>query len=241
MYRKELSYYFSTPVAYIVIGLYLLVISLMLWVVPGQWNIIDSGYAQVDGLFGLSPWLFLLLCPALTMRLIAEEKQTGTWYVLCSKPIALWRIVLAKLLAAWTILIIALLPCLIHFFAVYLIAEPMGNVDTGAFFGAYIGLFFLSAAFLSVGIWTSSLTKSQIVAFILGVVCCFVLYYGFDLLASMFRDGRVVNAIERIGFHQHFTSIARGVIDLSDMIYFTTTTLLFYLLTQITCHYKLTN
>ena len=122
MFCKELRYYFSSPVAYIVIGLFLLLISLFLWVVPGEWNIIDSGYAQVDGLFELAPWLFLLLCPVLTMRLFAEERQTGTWNLLRTKPISLTRIVLAKGLAAWVIVLIALLPCLVHYFVVFRMA-----------------------------------------------------------------------------------------------------------------------
>ena len=114
MFRKELRYYFSTPIAYIVIGLYLLAISLFLWVIPGQWNIIDSGYAQVDGLFQLSPWLFMLLCPALTMRLFSEERQSGMWDLIRTKPISLTRIVLGKYFAARTLVLIGLLPCFVH-------------------------------------------------------------------------------------------------------------------------------
>ena len=148
MYRKELSYYFSTPIAYIAIALYLLTISLVLWVVPGRWNIIDSGYAQADGLFWLSPWLLLLLCPALTMRLFAEERQSGTWDVLRTKPISLTRIVLGKYFAAWTVVILAQVPCLIHFAAISALAEPAGNIDHGA----------------------STLSLSQIVCFLLAFV-----------------------------------------------------------------------
>ena len=123
MFRKELRYYFSTPIAYIVIGLYLLAISLFLWVIPGQWNIIDSGYAQVDGLFQLSPWLFMLLCPALTMRLFSEERQSGMWDLIRTKPISLTRIVLGKYFAAWTLVLIGLLPCFVHYFVVAYMAE----------------------------------------------------------------------------------------------------------------------
>ena len=123
MFRKELTYYFSTPIAYIVIGLYLLAISLFLWVIPGQWNIIDSGYAQVDGLFQLSPWLFMLLCPALTMRLFSEERQSGMWDLIRTKPISLTRIVLGKYFAAWTLVLIGLLPCFVHYFVVAYMAE----------------------------------------------------------------------------------------------------------------------
>ena len=229
MYRKELRYYFSTPIAYIVIGLYLLAVGLFLWVIPGEWNIPDSGYAQVDGLFTLSPWLFMLLCPALTMRLFAEERQTDTWSLLKSKPIALWKIVASKYLAAWTVVVIAQLPCIVHYFIVYYLAEPVGNIDTGAFFGSFIGLLFLSSAFCATGTWTSTLTRSQIVAFIVGLLCSFLLFYGFDLLAMMFTGGTVVNTIQWFGLNSHYESISRGVLDLRDVIYFLSVSLIFVL------------
>lgn len=229
MYIKELRYYFSTPIAYIVIGLYLLVVSLFLWIIPGEWNILDSGYAQTDGLFLLSPWLFMLLCPAITMRLFAEEQQTGTWNVLRSKPIPLSRIVLGKYLAAWTVVALAQLPCVIHYLIVYHLAQPVGNIDSGAFFGSFIGLFFLSAAFCAVGTWASSLTKSQIVAFIIGVVACFVLFYGFDLIASMLHSGIAINFIEWFGLNAHYNSISQGVIDIKDIIYFLSMSTIFVL------------
>lgn len=229
MYQKELRYYFSTPVAYIVIGLYLLAVSLFLWVIPGEWNIPDSGYAQADGLFRLSPWLFMLLCPALTMRLFAEERQTGTWSLIKTKPFPLWRIVTEKMLAAWTIVVIAQLPCLVHYALVWALAEPVGNVDSGAFFGSFIGLFFLSASFCAIGTWASTITRSQIVAFVIAIVCCFLLFWGFDLVAQMFHNGRVAAALQWFGFNSHYVSMSRGVLDLRDIIYFLSVSLLFVL------------
>ena len=202
MYRKELRYYFSTPIAYIVVGLYLLAISLFLWVIPGEWNIVDSGYAQVDGLFQLSPWLMMLLCPALTMRLFAEEKQSGMWNLLRTKPYPLWRIVLGKYLAAWTLMLIALLPCLTHYFVVAYIAEPMGNLDFGQFVGSMLGLVMISGSLLSIGMVAAGLTKSQIVDYILGALLCFILYW--------------------VSIQDHYESISRGVLDMKDIIYFVT-------------------
>lgn len=200
MYQKELRYYFSTPIAYIVIGLYLLAISLFLWVIPGQWNIIDSGYAQVDGLFQLSPWLFMLLCPALTMRLFAEERQTGIWDLLRTKPAPLWRIVAGKYFAAWTLVLIGLLPCFVHYFVVAYMAEPMGNLDSGAFLGSFVGLILLSGTFMAIGLFCASLSKSQIVCYILGALACFVLYW--------------------VLLQEHYSSLSRGVIDLRDVLFF---------------------
>jgi len=200
MFRKELRYYFSSPIAYIVVGLYLLAISLFLWVIPGQWNIIDSGYAQVDGLFELSPWLFMLLCPALTMRLFAEEQQSGVWDLLATKPISTGRIVCDKYFAAWTLVLIGLLPCIIHYFIVAYMAEPMGNIDSGAFIGSFFGLILLSGTFLAIGLFCATLSKSQIVCFILGALACFILYWAV--------------------LQNHYEALSRGVIDLRDAMLF---------------------
>lgn len=200
MYRKELAYYFSTPIAYIVIGLYLLAISLFLWVIPGQWNIIDSGYAQVDGLFQLSPWLFMLLCPALTMRLFSEERQSGLFDLLRTKPISLTRIVLGKYFAAWTLVLIGLLPCFIHYFVVAYMAEPMGNLDSGAFMGSFVGLILLSGTFMAIGLLCATFSKSQIVCFICGALACFILYW--------------------VLLQDHYSSLSRGVLDLRDVVFF---------------------
>ena len=202
MFRKELTYYFSTPIAYIVIGLYLLAISLFLWVIPGQWNIIDSGYAQVDGLFQLSPWLFMLLCPALTMRLFSEERQSGMWDLIRTKPISLTRIVLGKYFAAWTLVLIGLLPCFVHYFVVAYMAEPMGNLDSGAFLGSFIGLILLSGTFMALGVLCATFSKSQIVCFIAAALSCFVLYW--------------------VLLQDHYSSLSRGVLDLIDVMVFIT-------------------
>ncbi len=200
MYRKELAYYFSTPIAYIVIGLYLLAVSLFLWVIPGQWNIIDSGYAQTDGLFQLSPWLLMLLCPALTMRLFAEERLNGTWDMLVVQPISMTRIVLGKFFASWTLMLIALLPNIVHYFIVYTIAEPVGNIDGGQFAGSFIGLVMMSGTFLSIGMLAGSFTKNQIVAYVTGMLGVFVLYW--------------------VLLQNHYSAVSRGVIDLVDVLVF---------------------
>lgn len=199
MYRKELTYYFSSPIAYIVLGLYWLAVGLFLWVIPGEWNIVESGYTQADGLFQLSPWLLMLLCPALTMRLFAEERRSGMWDLLRTKPVSLGRIVCAKYFAAWTLMLIALLPCVVHYFALLYIAEPVGNVDGGAFFGSLIGLLLLSAVFMALGLFAATLSRSQIVCFIAGALACFVAYWG--------------------TLQDHYRSLSRGVVDLRDLVY----------------------
>lgn len=230
MYRKELGYCFSTPIAYIAIGLYLTGISLFLWVIPGEWNIPQGGYAGAEGLFHLSPWLLMVLCPALTMRLFAEERQNGTWGLLLTKPISLTRAVTEKAAAVWTVTVLAQTPCIVHYFLVASLAEPIGNTDTGAFFGSFIGLLLLSAAFCAIGTWSSTLTESQITAFVVGLTACFLLYWGLDLAASLFTDGRAANFTEQLGLHAHYASLSRGVIDLRDTVYFGSVTAVFVLL-----------
>lgn len=212
MFAKELSYYFATPIAYIVLVLFVLGISLFLWVIPGEWNIIDSGYANADGLFAIAPWLLILVCPALTMRLFAEERQSGTWDVLRSLPTTIGRIVRAKYAAALTVMVIALLPCVVHMFIVYVIAEPVGNVDTGAFIGSMVGLLLLAAAMLGVSLLCAACTTNQIVAFILGAVVNFALYW--------------------LLMQEHFQSLARGVIDAKDVFFFACMAIVSVLLTN---------
>lgn len=217
MFRKELSYYFSTPIAYIVIGLFLLTISLFLWVIPGQWNVIESGYAQVDGLFQIAPWLLMLVCPALTMRLFPEERQSGTWILLRAQPIPLWKIVVSKYAASFALTVLALLPCVVHYFIVFYMAEPIGNIDSGQFIGSMIGLVFLNSSFTSIGMLCSTLTKSQLIAFILGVVSCFVLYW--------------------VTIQEHYSSIARGVVDLRDVVFFISVAIAAIVVSIITINY----
>jgi ABC-2 type transport system permease protein len=220
IYKKELSSFFSNATGYIVVGIFLLLTGLFLWVIPGEYNILDTGYANVDGLFYLAPWLFLFLCPAVSMRLIAEEKQTGTWELLLTKPVGNVQIVLGKFLAAWTLVLLALLPCTLYYFTVSYLAEPIGNVDSGAFWGSFIGLIFLSGIYVAVGVFSSSLSKNQIVSFVIALVLCFLCYYGFELLGSFLSSGQTIQYLEGLGIHAHYKSMSRGVIDSRDLIYF---------------------
>lgn len=229
--KKELRAFFSSVTGYIVIGIFLLLNGLFLWVIPGQFNVLDTGYANVDGLFYLAPWLFLFLCTAVSMRFFAEEKQTGTWELLATKPISEWQLVLGKYLAGTIVVIFALIPTIIYFFAVSFIAEPNGNVDAGQFWGSFIGLIFLASVYTAVGTFASSLSKNQIVAFIIGIVLCFFLYYGFDLLTSFFTSGRKMHFIENLGIYAHYKSMRRGVIDSRDVIYFLAVGTIFLTLT----------
>lgn len=231
IFRKELRSFFSNATGYIVIGIFLLLTGLFLWVIPGQYNIIDAGYANVDGLFYLAPWLFLFLCPAVTMRLFAEEKQTGTWELLVTKPLSRLQLVLGKYFAGWVLVALALLPTLIYYFSVSYLAEPIGNVDSGAFWGSFIGLFFLAGVYVAIGTFSSSLSNNQIISFVVALVLSFFFYYGFDLLASFFTSGQAIQYLESIGINSHYKSMSRGVIDSRDVIYFVSVSVIFILAT----------
>jgi len=220
IFKKELRTFFSNATGYVVIGIFLILTGLFLWVIPGEYNILDAGYANVDGLFYLAPWLFLFLCPAITMRLFAEEVQTGTWELLVTKPLSKMQIVLGKYLAGLVLVSLAILPVLIYYFSVSTMAEPAGNVDSGAFWGSFIGLFFLAAVYVAIGTFSSSLSGNQIISFVVAVVLSFFAFYGFEVLTGFFTSGQSVQLLDSLGIHAHYKSMSRGVIDSRDLLYF---------------------
>lgn len=218
--KKELRAFFGSAAGYVVIAIFLLLTGLFLWIIPGQFNVLDSGYANVDGLFYLAPWLFLFLCTGISMRFFTEEKQTGTWELLVTKPITITGIVMGKYLAGLILVLLALAPTVIYLFSVSCLAEPRGYVDFGQFWGSFLGLIFLAGAYMAVGTFASTLSKNQIAAFIFGLTLCFCCYYGFSLLASFFTRGTSIYFIENLGIRAHYHSMSRGVIDSRDVAYF---------------------
>ncbi|MBQ0028985.1 MAG: gliding motility-associated ABC transporter permease subunit GldF [Paludibacteraceae bacterium] len=230
--RKELSTFFSSAMGYIVIGVFLLITSLFLWVFKGNYNIIENGYANVDGLFIMAPMLYLFLVPALTMRLIAEEKRTGTLELLLSHPISRLSIVLSKYFAGLILVIISLVPTLIYVTSVYWMGDPVGNMDMGGTWGSYIGLVFLAGVYVAVGVFASSITDNQIIAFIVSAVLSASFYYGFDLLSMLSNSGATQNLISSFGISAHYESMSRGVIDSRDVMYFLAVITLFVVATK---------
>jgi ABC-2 type transport system permease protein len=230
--KKEINEFFSTITGYIVVLVFLLAIGLFMWVFPGQYNVLDSGYASLDTLFTLAPWIFLFLVPAVTMRMIAEEKKSGTMELLMTRPISDLQIVISKYLAALVLVLIALIPTLIYFYSVYHLGNPVGNVDVAGTVGSYIGLFFLAAIYVSIGIFASSLTSNQIIAFIIAVLISFFFYMGFDFLSGMWIFGGIDAFIVELGINAHYKSMSRGVIDTRDIIYFLSVIVVFVFLTK---------
>jgi ABC-2 type transport system permease protein len=220
IFRKEISGFFSSLTGYIVIIVFLVINSLFMWVFPGEWNILDSGYAGLDTLFFLSPWIFLFLVPSVTMKMISEEKRLGTLELIYSKPVTERSIVYGKYFASVALVLLALIPGLIYYFSVYMLGESPGNLDKGGTAGAFIGLFFLAAVYASAGLFASSLTDNQVVAFIIAVLISFFLFMGFDSFAYLPGLRNIDEFVIRLGINEHYKSISRGVIDLRDIIYF---------------------
>lgn len=243
LYKKELSTFFSSLTGYLTIAVFLILTGLMLWVFNGDLNIIDFGYAGIDGLFFIGPLLYLFLIPAITMRMIAEERRGGTMETLMTHPLSDWTIVWAKFLAAWTLVFLSLLPTLVYFFSVYSLGYPHpGNIDTGSVIGSYFGLLMLGGAFVSIGLFCSSLTKNQIVSFILAAVLSFVVYMGFELLYDMGLFKSNSNLIVKgLGMKSHYDSISRGVVDTRDVVYFIGVIVIFVMATRMVLQSRMWN
>lgn len=230
---KEIRGFFSSLTGYIVIVVFLVTNGLFMWVFPGDLNVLDSGYASLDSLFTMAPWIFLFLVPAITMRMFAEEKRAGTLEFLLTKPLSDLHIILAKYLAGLILVLFSLLPCLVYFWSVSTLGNPPGNLDTGGIWGAFIGLFFLAAIYVAIGVLASALSDNQIIAFIMAVLFSFLLYTGFDYLASLPGLQSFDSFILGLGINEHYKSISRGVVDSRDMIYYLAVISLFILITKV--------
>ncbi len=232
LYKKELSGFFSSLIGYLTIAVFLVLTGLMLWVLKSDFNILDYGFASLDGLFLIGPFLYLFLIPAITMRSLAEERRGGTIEMLMTRPLSDWIIVWAKFLAAWTLVLISLLPTLVAYFSVVALGDPVGNIDTGSVVGSYIGLLLLGGAFVAIGLFCSSLSQNQIVSFILAAVVCAAAYLGFESLHNMGILGGADLFVKRLGMMDHYQSISRGVIDSRDVLYFASVMALFLMATR---------
>ena len=229
--KKEFNSFFSSPIAYLVIGFFLLINGLFLWFFNDDFNILNAGFADISPFFYLTPWVFLFLIPAITMKSFADELNNGTIEILKTKPLSDWKIVMGKFWASLLLTIITILPTLSYVFTVYQLGNPIGNIDFGSTIGSYIGILFLAATYTSVGLFTSTLSKNQIISFILGVFITFFLFYGFDAIST--SSGNNSFWIQKIGINEHFKSISRGVIDTRDLVYFVSVTTFFLFITKI--------
>jgi ABC-2 type transport system permease protein len=216
--RKEFNAFLSSPVAYVVMGVFLVATGLFVWVFPDS-SVLDYGYADLQTLFNIAPWIFLFLIPAITMRTFAEEKKAGTIELLLTRPLTDGQILGGKFLACLLLTLLALLPTLLYYYSVYQLGNPTGNIDSAATVGSYLGLALLAGVFVAMGVFASAITRDQIIAFLVAVVGCFLVYSGFDSLASVFEGGPAYY-IGQLGIAAHYRDISKGLIDSRDLTYF---------------------
>ena len=226
---REIKSFFGSPIGYLVIAIFLLINGLFLWVFDGEYNILQSGFADLSPFFTLAPWILIFLIPAVTMRSFSDEKKQGTIELLLTKPLSIWQIVNGKFLGSLLLIVIALLPTLVYVYVIYSLGLPEGNIDLGSTIGSYFGLLFLVASYTSIGIFTSTLSENQIVAFLLSAFICFAIYYGFEGVSTYVKSFE--DNVAKIGMNYHFKSMSLGVIDTRDVLYFLSITYLFLSLT----------
>lgn len=232
LYKKELAGFFSSVIGYLTIVVFLVMSGLMLWVFRSNFNVLDYGFADMDGLFLIGPFLYLFLIPAITMRMLSEERRVGTIEWLLTKPVSEWQLVWSKFLAGITLVLISLLPTLVCYISIYLLGNPIGNIDSGSVAGSYLGLMLLGCAFVAIGLFSSALTSNQIVSFIIAAVLCAFCYLGFESLYNMNPLGGGL-WVKWLGLRHHYESMSRGVIDTRDVVYFASVVVIFLMLTRL--------
>ena len=226
---REIKSFFGSPIGYLVIAIFLILNGLFLWIFDGEYNILNSGFADLSPFFTISPWILIFLIPAVTMRSFSDEMKQGTLELLLTKPLSIWQIVNGKFFGAVFLIVIAIIPTFIYVYVISSLGMPEGNIDMGSTIGSYFGLLFLISGYSAIGIFTSTLSDNQIVAFLLAVFLCFFFYFGFDGIANYLPS--IENFISNLGMNSHFKSMSRGVIDTRDLLYFVSITILFLSLT----------
>lgn len=220
IFKKEINLFFSSLIGYIAIGVFLVLTGMVMWVFPES-NVLDYGFATMDGFFRGAPYILMILIPAITMRSFAEERQTGTIELLVTRPLSDISIIMGKYLACLLLVAIALLPTLLYYYTVHQLGDPVGNIDSGGVAGSYIGLLFLAGGFVAIGLFASAITRNQIVAFVLAVLLCLTLYEAFGELSKLpIFFAKSDDIVDQIGIGYHYTSISKGKIDSRDVIYF---------------------
>lgn len=238
IFRKELHAFFSSLIGYLVIAVFLVLLGLIMFVFPDT-SVLEYPYASMEQLFDNAPLIFLLLIPAICMRMFAEEWQTGTIEFLLTKPVRKLDIILGKYLASLVLVVFALLPTLLYYYTIYQLGSPKGNLDSGAVMGSYLGLILLAGCFTSIGLFASSLSKNQVTAFVLATFLCFLLYYGFFFFSRLpVFAGRGDILVQMLGIDFHYDAISKGVIDSRNVVYFFSVIAFFLFLTQLSLENK---
>ena len=217
--KKEFNGFLNSLIAYMVIAVFLVAIGMFMWVFPES-SVLEYGFADMQTLFAMAPWVFLFLIPAITMRTFAEEKREGTIELLLTRPITDLQLILGKYFAALLLALFALLPTLLYYYSVYTLGNPQGNVDSAAVVGSYLGLIFLAGVFCAIGVFASAVSDNQIISFVIAVFLCYIIYTGFDLISSIPVWGSYAYFISQLGISYHYAAISKGLVDSRDVLYF---------------------
>ncbi|MGN0011100.1 MAG: Gldg family protein, partial [Marinilabiliaceae bacterium] len=234
LFKKEIATFFCSAMGYLVVSVFLVATWLLIWVIPSEYNVIYGGYATLSPLFDIAPWIYLFLVPAISMRLIAEERRQGTLELLLIRPQPAWRIVVAKYAAGLTLVLASIAPTLVYVSVVCSLGAPQGNIDMGGTIGSYLALILLAATYMSAGVFASSITSNQIVAFIVGAALCAFIYVGFDMVAALSPQSDWGAALMWLGLAEHYSSVSRGVLDVQDGVYFMSVCAIFISVTSLT-------
>ena len=229
---KEFNSFLNSLIAYVVIGVFLTAIGLLMWVFP-ETAVLNYGYADMETLFALGPYVFIFLIPAITMRSFAEEAKGGTLELLLTKPLSDWDIILGKFLACFLLVVLSLLPTLIYYFSVYALGNPPGNIDTPGVMGSYVGLLLLGAVFCAIGVFSSSITQNQIVSFIIAAFLSYLLFAGFESLSLLDVSSERALVVKELGLLYHYDALSRGLIDSRNLVYFGSVIAMMLLITRI--------
>jgi ABC-2 type transport system permease protein len=232
IFKKEFNGFLNSFVAYIAMSVFLIGIGLLMWVFP-ETSVLNYGFADLETLFSFGPYVFMFLVPAITMRMFADEKKSGTLELLLTKPVTDIQIIMGKYFAGFILVIFSLIPTLLYYFSVYRLGNPPGNIDTAGVIGSYIGLVLLGGVFISIGIFASSLTDNQVISFILALFLCFILYNGFQSIANINIWGSYSALLEEMGISYHYNYMSKGLIDIRNVVYFLSLIAIMIMLTKL--------
>ena len=229
IYKNELKFFFNNLEGYVAIVLFLTINSLAIWHIPSDFNIFQNNQASLLPFFELTPWVFLILIPAITMKILSKEVINKTIVILMTKPIKNWEIIISKYLASTTIGIMTTVPTLIYVYTLYQLSEPKGSIDIGQITASYIGIFFIISTYSAIGIFCSSITKNVMISFIATIILIIILCFGLELIGNIYN----IYIIEYLSMHNHYKSISRGILDSRDIIYFFSMTCFFLFISRI--------
>lgn len=218
--RKELWAYFGNWNAWVIVATFSLISGLFLFFFESSFNFFEIGSVSMQSYFMLVPWLFIFIIPALSMKSLAEEQQSGTLNWLFSQPLKIYEIIVGKFLSVWLVGVCCLLPSLVYLHTLSVLSIPEGNLDFGMLLGGYFGLLMLISAFSAIGVLASSLSSNQVMAYLTGAFLCFFLYFGVEQLASYKLLGGADYVLQNFGFYYHYIAFTRGLVDTSDVSYF---------------------